>query len=396
MSGTPLNSAGVEVRPISAEQHTDFLASYREASFLENPRWAQVKTEWDHHSMGIFLGGELVGASLVLGRRLPIPAKTPVLGAKRFVYLPKGPVVDTSRVQLPEVLPAVVEYLAATGAFLIRMGVPGAVRRWDAQEVRRALSAGEHQHISQLEPLEVDEDMLALADQLRQLGWKPPVETDDFEAGQPRFQARIPLEPAADPGDEDAVAAGVEAALARMDQTSRRQTRKSTRSELNISVGTEADLPAWQRLSEETAERDGFTTRPMDYFERIHRAMNASEISECKLLLAHYEDQLLAAALYVRQGAFGWYAYGASSSQERKRYAPRRLQLQQIEDSIRAGCHWYDLGGLTPALDPQHHLAGLTRFKTTMGADVVQTLGEWDFAVDRVLTAGFNAYMARR
>ncbi|HRO95272.1 MAG TPA: peptidoglycan bridge formation glycyltransferase FemA/FemB family protein [Citricoccus sp.] len=51
---------------------------------------------------------------------------------------------------------------------------------------------------------------------------------------------------------------------------------------------------------------------------------------------------------------------------------------------------------MSPSLDPEYELAGLTRFKTTMGADVVQTYGEWDYPVNRLLAQGFALYMARR
>ena len=47
-------------------------------------------------------------------------------------------------------------------------------------------------------------------------------------------------------------------------------------------------------------------------------------------------------------------------------------------------------------LDKEHELAGLTRFKTTMGADVVQTMGEWDYPINKVVARGFQAYMQRR
>nr|WP_179543036.1 peptidoglycan bridge formation glycyltransferase FemA/FemB family protein [Nesterenkonia xinjiangensis] len=378
------------VHPISADEHAAFLAQHPTASFLQNPRWPQVKTDWRGESLGAFDGDRLVAATLVLHRRLPLPSAVPVLGRKSLAYLAEGPVFDAEEVALSALLPAIVDHLKGQGAFLIRMGLPGVTRRWAAQDVRRALAAGEHTVISELEPLQVDDGAVAVRAELEGLGWEPPQESEEFEAGQPQFQARIPLT------DEEGGPLDVDAVLARMDQTSRRQTRKSTRSELVITTGGEEDLPAWQALYAETAERDDFTGRPLSYFQRMFRELNAAEDTECTLYFAHHEDALLAAAIYVRQGKFAWYVYGASSSQERKRYAPRALQLRQIEDALAAGCRWYDLGGLSPSLDPEYPLAGLTRFKTTMGADVVQTYGEWDYPVNRLLTRAFTLYMARR
>lgn len=384
----PERAQSLTIRTLTESEHASFLAGHPTASFLQNPRWPQVKTDWRGESVGAFDGGELVAASLVLHR--PLPVKLPVLGAKSLAYLAEGPVFDPERVALADLLPVLVDHLKSEGAFLIRMGLPGAVRRWSAEDVRRGLSKGEEMSMHELTPLQEDPQAEAVHAELERLGWTPPKSSEEFEAGQPQYQARIPLV------DDGGNPLDVEAVLARMDQTSRRQTRKSTRSELTISVGTEEDLPAWQELYEETAERDDFTGRPLSYFQRMYRELNAAADTECTLYFAHWEETLLAAAIYVRQGGFAWYVYGASSSQERKRYAPRALQLRQIEDALAAGCRWYDLGGLSPSLDPEYELAGLTRFKTTMGADVVQTHGEWDYPVNRLLTKAFEVYMARR
>lgn len=234
---------------------------------------------------------------------------------------------------------------------------------------------------------------------LEELGWQRPEAREDFPAGQPQFQARVPLTPLPeaerDPEGESFHTA-VDAALGRMDATSRRQTRKSTRSELTVTRGGEEALAEWHRLYEETAQRDDFSGRPLAYFQRMFAELNASGLSSCEVLLAHWEQELLAAAIYVQQGDFGWYVYGASATAERKRYAPRLLQLEQVKLTLGAGARWYDLGGVSPTLNSAHPLAGLTRFKTTMGADVVETLGEWDYPINPLLAKAFNLYLARR
>ncbi|NUL48503.1 peptidoglycan bridge formation glycyltransferase FemA/FemB family protein [Cellulosimicrobium funkei] len=431
------DSRPLTVRRITAADHGRFLAEHPESSFLQNPQWPGVKIDWRGDSLGFFDGQNLKATALVLFRRLPVPV--PVLKNRSLAYIAEGPVFDSSAVQLESVLVPLVQYLKSRGAFLVRVGLPGIVNRWDGSEVRKALAAGTHHSVTDLTPLHTDPAAEEIRSRLQALGWQAPSTSEEFEAGQPQFQARIPLQPELDfaadgtrvEPNKNGESPALEAALNRMDSTSRRQTRKSTRSELTVSVGTVEDLPAWQALYEETAARDGFTGRPLAYFQRMFAELNSAGAAgsagtggseggtldsaadpavdasvdssvntavdtECTLYLAHFGEQLLAAAIYVRQGQFGWYVYGASSSEERKRYAPRALQLRQIQDSLAAGCTWFDLGGMSPSLDPEYELAGLTRFKTTMGADVVQTLGEWDYPVNRVLARGFNLYMSRR
>lgn len=386
----------LHIQEIDTAQHHRFLAEQPHASFLQNPLWPQTKQAWRSQSLGWWDDGELVAASLVLYRPIPVPG----LRGRTLAYLADGPVFDPELIALESILEPLIPYARAQGAFLVRMGMPFVLRHWHADDVRKALSANEHTMIPDLTPADTDAITRALADELAELGWEEPRLSEDFEAGQAQFQARIPL-PELTPDqranrESPEFQAAVEEVLMRMDSTSRRQTRKSTRSDLAITVGGRDTISQWQALYEETAERDGFTGRPQSYFESMFDALNASDIAQCKLLFAHYEDKLLAAAIYVQQQDTGWYVYGASTREESKRYAPRGLQLEQIMLSLEAGARWYDLGGVSATLDKEHELAGLTRFKTTMGADVVQTIGEWDFPIHKLLAKGFRAYMQRR
>lgn len=383
----------LRIAEITEATHHEFLATAQHASFLQNPRWPNVKTDWRGQSLGWFDGDELVAASLVLYRSLPVPG----MKKRTLAYLAEGPTFDQEALSLDSVLKPLVPYLKAQGAFLARMGLPTVQRRWAAADVRKGLSGDDAALMKDLEPLETSDTATAMGETLRKAGWQEPSAGEDFAAGQPQFQARIPLPHLENPDEEDEeFQQAVDQVLSRMDSTSRRQTRKSTRSDLEITVGTEKDLPAWHELYEETANRDDFSGRPLSYFQRMYAELNDSPTANCQVLLAHFEGKLLAAAIYVQQRDTGWYVYGASSSEERKRYAPRALQLEQIKLALKSGCSWYDLGGVSATLNREHELAGLTRFKSTMGADVIETLGEWDYPISPMLTKAFNLYMARR
>ena len=68
-----------------------------------------------------------------------------------------------------------------------------------------------------------------------------------------------------------------------------------------------------------------------------------------------------------------------------------------IEESVAAGCTTLDQGGVTATLQMDgDHAGGLTKFKTSIGADIVQTVGEWELALNRPLAWAFNQYMAWR
>ena len=324
-----------------------------------------------------------MGAALVLGRPLPVPSRVPVLGRAFLAYVADGPVLDEG-VELVDALTPLVAELKSQGAFLVRVGPPGVVRRWEADVVRKALPDPESSTLTDL-PCEVSEDALRTQQSLREAGWKEPEVSADFAAGQPMFQARIPLE-----------GLDVDGWLARMSGSSRKRTRRSTRNDLDVVTAGPERLDDWDRLNDETAERDKFTGRPQDYFAKIIQNLGSSPIADVTFFLAEHEGEPVAAAFHFQQGQMAWRPYSASSQRERQRDAPRLLQLKQVEAAIEAGCLWLDLGGVSGSVDQEHKLSGLTEFKTTQGADIVQTLGEWDLPLNRPLAMAFDVYMSRR
>lgn len=371
------------VRTIDQAQHTAFLARHRDASFLQNPRWAQVKIDWQGRSLGVFRGADLVGAALVLTRRLPVPARVPVLGRAFLAYIAEGPVLDEG-VSLTDALTPIVAALKKDGAFLVRIAPPGVVRTWGPEAVRAALADPEVSLLTDI-PAEASAKALKTQQELRAAGWRAPEVLAEFAAGQPMFQARIPL-----------AGLDVDGVLARMTSSSRKSTRRSLRNDL-VAVRAGVDrLDDWQALQDETAARDDFRARPQEYFRRMIEQLGSSELVDVDFYLAEHEGVPVAGSFHLRQGDVCWRPYSASSNRERKRDAPRFLQITQIADDVASGALWLDLGGVPGTVDADHPLTGLTRFKTLQGADIVQTHGEWDLPLNKPLAAAFELYMSRR
>lgn len=389
-------TADLSIRQITPEDHEKFIGGLHSASFLQNPLWARTKEHWKSLNLGWYSGEELVAAALVLCRPIPVPG----LRSRTLAYIADGPLFDPQHVEFAEVLAPLPEYLKKQKAFMIRMAPPHVTRRWDANTVRKALSKNEHALITDLEPLETNQQAVEMSETLRQTGWEEPEFSEDFLAGQAQYQARIPIpvisEAARKDRESEEFTEAIEIILKRMDSSSRGDTRRSTRMDLVVERGEEKDLGRWQALYEETAERDDFTGRQQEYFDQMYRSLNASENAVCEVLFATFEDKVLASSIYVQQRNTAWHVYGASSREERRRNAPRRLHLEKMMMAIEAGAEWLDLGGVSPTMNKEHPLAGLTRFKTTQGADVMETLGEWDLPLSKPLSTAFKLYMARR
>jgi lipid II:glycine glycyltransferase (peptidoglycan interpeptide bridge formation enzyme) len=371
------------VAAISAEEHLAFIEAQRSASFLQTPAWAAVKQEWRAESIGWRdAGGTLVGVGLVLHR--PIPR------LKRFTlaYLPEGPLLDWADAVdtgLGRWLDPMEVHLRNAGAFGIRMGVPVVTRRWTAAQVKEGLADPGVRTLREV-PTEVDPVGESVTGHLAAHGWRDQHVAEGFGSGQPQYTFAVPL---AGRGEEDV--------LRGMNQLWRRNIKKADKSGVVVTQGTgTADLERFHTLYVETAARDHFTPRPLAYFRQMFDAMTAESPERLRLFLATHEDDLVAATIYVRVGAHAWYLYGASSTAKREIRGSNAVQWAMLREALAAGADVYDLRGITSTLDAEDSHSGLVQFKVGTGGEAVETVGEWDLALNTPLYKAFDLYMKRR
>lgn len=368
----------INVRTISASQHLDFLTTLRSASFLQTPAWGTVKSEWRHESLGWFDGDTLVGVALVLYRQIP--------KVKRYLaYVPEGPVLDWEGIDLAQYLPPFVAHVKQKGAFGVRMGPPVIIRRWATKTIKDALADESTTSLRQVEPDHTNIAASRIHNALRTLGWRPPEAGEGFAAGQPEFNFQLPL-----------TGRTAEDVLKGMNQLWRRNIKKADKMGVVVRQGTIDDLPAFHRLYAETAERDDFVPRPLEYFRTMMEAMLAEDPDRIRLYLAEHEGDLVASTTWVRVGGHTWYSYGASSTKKREVRGSNAIQWRMIQDAIAVGADAYDLRGITDSVDKQDPHVGLIEFKVGTGGEAVEYLGEWDLPINRVLYAAFDLYMKRR
>ena len=371
------------LRPISAQEHREFIASRSSASFLQTPAWAAVKSEWKAESIGWIRGSDLVGVGLVLYRQLP--------RVKRYLaYLPEGPVIDWSGDDLESWLVPMVAHLKRQGAFAVRIGPPVVTRRWSAEQVKAGIADESVRRLGDVPPLERSQDGARVIAQLHELGWQQQGTEGGFSAGQPQFNFQIPLvDEAGQPRTEADVLAG-------MNQLWRRNIKKADKSGVEISLGERADLETFHALYAHTAERDHFTPRPLSYFRTMYDALAAEHPDRIQLWLARHEGDLVAATIAIRVGTHAWYSYGASSTEKREVRGSNGVQWAMIRHALEAGAHVYDLRGITETLDADDSHVGLIQFKVGTGGQAVEYAGEWDLPVNRAIYKAFQLYLARR
>jgi lipid II:glycine glycyltransferase (peptidoglycan interpeptide bridge formation enzyme) len=376
------STVALQVRTISPAEHRAAVLARPSVSFLQTPAWARVKSEWRAESIGWFSDSELVGVGLILYRQTPF--------LRRYLaYLPEGPAIDWSAAvaadDLASWLDPLVRHARGHRAFALRMGPPVPLRRWSAATVKGALADGGVRRLDQVEPDVTSPTGVALTDRLGAAGWRPPAGNGGFAAGQPRYVVQLPLTGR----DEDDLLKG-------FNQLWRRNIKKAEKAGVTVELGRAEHLPEFHRLYVETANRDHFTPRPLQYFEGMWQAMTAEDDDRLRLYLARYQGTLVAAATMVRVGTHAWYSYGASSTAHREARGSNAVQWRMIRDALAGGCDIYDLRGITDTVDEANPHAGLIRFKVGTGAEAVEYVGEWDLPISTVLYAAFDLYLKRR
>lgn len=385
-------SGRLDLRVVTPAQHLDFLRTRSSASFLQTPAWGAVKAEWRHESLGWFASGpdgeRMVGAALVLYRQLP--------RVKRYLaYLPEGPVIDWHDRDLSRWLAPLTRHLRGQGAFGVRMGPPVVTRRWSAASIKAGIADDGVRRLDDLVPLERSQEGACVVSQLHELGWLPQSVTGGFAAGQPQHNFHLPLV-------ADGRARTEEEVLAGMNQQWRRNIKKADKAGVEVTTATgsaaevAADLEAFHGLYVLTAERDGFTPRPLSYFRTMVDALSTEEPDRIVLHLARHEGDLVAATISIRVGTHSWYSYGASSTEKRDVRGSNAVQWAMIRGAMAAGAEVYDMRGITETLDSDDPHVGLIQFKVGTGGEAVEYAGEWDLPLNRPLYKAFDLYMRRR
>jgi vancomycin resistance protein VanK len=262
-------------------------------------------------------------------------------------------------------------------------------RRWSAAQVKQGIADDAVRRLDDLAPLERNATGARVVAQLRELGWRPQVAEGGFAAGQPRYNFWIPLAGRT----EDDVLKG-------MNQQWRRNIKKATKEGVEVtssgSTATPAELEEFHTLYVHTAQRDGFTPRPLGYFRTMVDALGAEEPERIRLWFARHQGDLVAATIAIRVGTHAWYSYGASSTEKREVRGSNAVQWAMICDALAAGAEVYDLRGITDTLDADDPHVGLIQFKVGTGGEAVEYAGEWDLPINRPLYKAFDVYMSRR
>ena len=308
----------------SEEEYTKFLETHERCNFQQSIEWSKVKTSWKTE---IILAedekGNIIGSLMVLIRKIPFFGN--------IMYSSRGPVCDIHDIDVLKQLTDGAKELA---------------KKYNAIVLR-------------IEPDIVSSD-LEFRNIVQNLGYKIKDNAKNFrEEIQPRYVFRLNTKNKT----EDEL-------FKNFHQKTRYNIRLATKKGVQVKEGTREDLKEFHKIMVTTGIRDGFITRPLEYFEKMYDCLGPKHI---KLLMAYYEDKPISGVIPIMYGNKTWYLYGASSNEHRNLMPNYLLQWEMIKMAVNNKSDIYDLRGVPGIADNSN---GLYRFKKGFGAEYTEFIGE--------------------
>ncbi len=178
--------------------------------------------------------------------------------------------------------------------------------------------------------------------------------------------------------------------MSNMHRKTRYNIRLSERNGVQIAEeSNEKGLNIFIDLLTKTMKRQGFYMHDENYFKQLWQILAPADMAH--ILLAKYENEVLAAWMLLNYKERIFYPYGASSSKHRDVMASNLICWEAIKLGKKLGCKKFDMwGSLGPNPDKNDDWYGFHRFKRGYGADLVEFVGSWDLIVSPLLYQGIQ------
>lgn len=324
--------------PIEQQNLWDaYISSCPSGHLLQSWGWGELKASAGWHPVRFALWDiqrdQIVAAAQVLRRTLRhLPLKV-----GHLAYIPKGPVLDWSSQDASDHIQT---FLTHLGTNLVRQGAL-ALQAEFACEV------------------ESPESKLLIRD-LHAMNFRR------VQSIQPGRTIVLDLTP------------NEETLLANMKEKWRYNIRLAGRKGVRIRVAeTVEDVEQWYGLLQTTSIRDRFGIHTLEYYRRAWQIFAPRK--QARLLLAQYNGQLLAGIFVGLMSKQAMYLYGASSNEQRQLMPNYLLQWEAIRWAKQAGAAAYDFWGIPETDDQSEAMAGVYRFKSGWGGNIMRFSGNYEY-----------------
>jgi len=136
-------------------------------------------------------------------------------------------------------------------------------------------------------------------------------------------------------------------------------------------------LSEYLAMQRETATHGGFKPHPDSYYEKLVETLLPTAAAH--LYFAYYEGKPVASAICIDFAGTRYYVYAATYLELNRRLkAAVALLWWMILDAKAHGLTKFNYGGVAPDDQPNHPWAGHTRFKRSIGGEIVSSVGTWE------------------
>ena len=162
-----------------------------------------------------------------------------------------------------------------------------------------------------------------------------------------------------------------------MKSKTRYNIRYAKRNDMEVFVGGKSDVPKFYELMSATAERQGFSSPPVEYFEYMYDLFDAN--NHIRLLFAKHEEMIVSSIMLIAFGETVIYKRGGWSGEKGNLRPNELLHWTAIQWAKEQGYRYYDFEGIgyetaTAVLNgepiPDEAMNTPARFKIGFGGEV--------------------------
>jgi len=305
----------MDIRVLTSDKASDSLLAQTKplTPLLQSSAWAEMQAAYGRRvfRFGAYDGTQLLGLVTAIEHQITLNRK--------YLYVPHGPISSDHGVTR-----ALIEHLVARAereqAMYIKVDPPHLTDAWPEDVWPKGFTLG--------------------------------------TALQPRHTYVVPLEASSDE------------LFAKCHQKTRYNIRLAEKRGVTIRWSTDdRDVETFLALQHEMATRQGIRPHPDRYYRVMFDAFRKANMVQ--LGIAEFNGKPLAINEVVFDGTTATFTHGGSSNEHREVMAPALLQWQTILQAKERGMKHYDLRGIAPADQPNHKLAGVTRFKMGFPGEVM-------------------------
>lgn len=354
------------IRAISNDAFLRRAQQFDDVSYQQTPYWAEARrADWPEYEVVGWYADDPDPVSVAIIRYRRIPGT-----AKRFAFIPYGPLIDWENADIGEQLTTLRSHLESKNVIGVRMFPYLSLRRWDNGTVRAGLLDSAVTRFCDLAPDRTYPTALRLRAILRDSGWIRKSIPEAMRIDHALYSFRLNL----DNRTEQDVAAG-------MHKTWRYNARKGEREGIDVDLAAISEVDDFHRIWAATGSRNGFSTRSSDFLRTMWTHLDEGLPGRFTTHFARLGGEILSASTTARVSSTAECIYTATDTSRPKTKPSNAMYLAIIRQLIADGAKSYDLGAVKDCLDLDNRASGLARFKAEMGADVHEYMGEWELPI---------------